>query len=245
MSFECHEAPGALHINEAEFIAEVIDARTGRPVGGATVQIHGLRDMTTLPDGLVIEISMDAATAQRRGASPPQQTKTGADGAFTFRGLLPGRHGIFARAGGYLVTSLDRHPPPVDEHYPSPAVVVQAGQQLSGLVVLAWKPATLAGEVVDDTGDPAIKVAVAALRETTLGGRRRLEMVARTATDDRGTYRFPELRPGRYVVAVPSTVITVLVMYFGSTFLLGSMIDSISSRRVSRLPTSERSGPKS
>ena len=29
VSFECREAPGALHINEAEFIAEVIDPRTG------------------------------------------------------------------------------------------------------------------------------------------------------------------------------------------------------------------------
>ncbi|HEX7780063.1 MAG TPA: carboxypeptidase-like regulatory domain-containing protein, partial [Vicinamibacterales bacterium] len=186
----------------------VVDARTGRPVAGASVEIHSLRDLRT-PYGPIIEISMDAATAQKRGVSPPQQTKTGPDGAFTFRGLLPGRHGISARAGGYLVTSLDRHPPPVGEHSPSPAVVVQAGQHLSALVLFAWKPATLAGEVVDDTGDPAIKVAVAALRETMLGGRRRLEMVAQTASDDRGTYRFSELRPGRYVVAVPSTVITV------------------------------------
>jgi hypothetical protein len=152
---------------------------------------------------------MDGTTAQKRGASPPQQTKTGPDGAFTFRELLPGRHGIFAGAGGYLVTSLDRHPPPVGEHYPRPAVVLHAGQHLSGVVVLACKPATLAGEVVDETGDPAADVAVAALRETMRGGRRRLEMVARTATDDRGTYRFSELQPGRYVVAVPSTVITV------------------------------------
>ena len=193
---------------DASVSGHVIDARTGRPVAGASVEIHSLRDMMT-PYGPVIEVSMDGATAQKRGASPPQQTKTGADGAFTFRGLLPGRHGIFARAAGYLVTSLDRHPPPVDEHYPSPAVVLQAGQQFSGLVVFAWKPATLAGEVVDDTGDPAADVAVAALRETMLGGRRRLDIVARTATDDRGTYRFSELRPGRYVVAVPSTVITV------------------------------------
>ena len=42
--------------------------------------------------------------------------------------------------------------------------------------------------------------------------------------------------------ALPSTVITVLVTYFGSTFLLGSMIDSMISRRVSRLPTSREIG---
>ena len=45
--------------------------------------------------------------------------------------------------------------------------------------------------------------------------------------------------------ALPSAVITVLVTYLASSFLLGSMIDSINSRRVSRLPTSVRSGPKS
>jgi phenylacetate-CoA ligase len=33
VSFECWEAPGSLHINEAEFIAEVIDVRTGEEVG--------------------------------------------------------------------------------------------------------------------------------------------------------------------------------------------------------------------
>ena len=32
VSFECLEAPGALHINEAEFIAEVLDSHTGREV---------------------------------------------------------------------------------------------------------------------------------------------------------------------------------------------------------------------
>ncbi len=32
VSFECWEAPGLLHINEAEFIAEVLDSQTGREV---------------------------------------------------------------------------------------------------------------------------------------------------------------------------------------------------------------------
>jgi phenylacetate-CoA ligase len=32
VSFECWESPGSLHINEAEFIAEVIDSRTGNEV---------------------------------------------------------------------------------------------------------------------------------------------------------------------------------------------------------------------
>jgi hypothetical protein len=188
----------------------VVDARTGRPVAGASVEIHSLRDMMTA-EGPVIEHAMDRATAQKRGASPPQQTKTGPDGAFTFRGLLPGRHGITAQAAGYIFASLDRRPPSGarESHYPHPALVLHVGQHLSGLVILAWKPAKLAGQVIDDTGDPAVDVAVAALYETILGGRRRLEIVARTTTDDRGTYRFSELRPGRYVLAVPSTVITV------------------------------------
>ena len=32
VSFECREAPGGLHVNEREFIAEVIDPKTGKPV---------------------------------------------------------------------------------------------------------------------------------------------------------------------------------------------------------------------
>ena len=33
ISFECREAPGSLHINEGEYIAEVIDLETGRRAG--------------------------------------------------------------------------------------------------------------------------------------------------------------------------------------------------------------------
>jgi phenylacetate-CoA ligase len=37
VSFECWERPGGLHVNEAEFIAEVIDAATGQPVADGTM----------------------------------------------------------------------------------------------------------------------------------------------------------------------------------------------------------------
>ena len=33
ISFECREAPGSLHINEGEYIAEVVDLETGRRAG--------------------------------------------------------------------------------------------------------------------------------------------------------------------------------------------------------------------
>jgi phenylacetate-CoA ligase len=45
VSFECWEAPGFLHVNEGEFIAEVLDAASGQPVADGA---HGELVMTNL-----------------------------------------------------------------------------------------------------------------------------------------------------------------------------------------------------
>jgi phenylacetate-CoA ligase len=45
VSFECWEAPGYLHVNEAEFIVEVLDPATGRPVADGE---HGELVVTNL-----------------------------------------------------------------------------------------------------------------------------------------------------------------------------------------------------
>ena len=45
VSFECWEAPGYLHVNEGEFIAEVLDPATGRPVADGE---HGELVVTNL-----------------------------------------------------------------------------------------------------------------------------------------------------------------------------------------------------
>ena len=36
VSFECHERPGGLHLNDAEFLTEIVDLETGRPVPDGT-----------------------------------------------------------------------------------------------------------------------------------------------------------------------------------------------------------------
>lgn len=58
VSFECWEAPGSLHVNEAEFIGEVLDPETGAPV----------------PDGDTGELVL---TSLGRTASPVIRYRTG------------------------------------------------------------------------------------------------------------------------------------------------------------------------
>jgi phenylacetate-CoA ligase len=36
VSFECHERPGGLHLNDAEYLCEIVDLETGRPVPDGT-----------------------------------------------------------------------------------------------------------------------------------------------------------------------------------------------------------------
>jgi len=82
----------------------VVNARTGAPVAGANVEIFSVREALTA-EGLAVNVAI--TDGARRGTSPSQRMKSAQDGTFTFRGLLPGKHHIEARAPGYLFASLD------------------------------------------------------------------------------------------------------------------------------------------
>ena len=64
-----------------------------------------------------------------------------------------------------------------------------------------WPYASIAGQVVDDAGEPLVNVSLSAYRRLVVAGHWTLGNVAGATTDDRGAYRIDSLLPGDYVIA--------------------------------------------
>jgi protocatechuate 3,4-dioxygenase beta subunit len=84
----------------------------------------------------------------------------------------------------------------------SEPLTIEAGATVSGVDLLLWKDAVVTGTVVDDRGEPLTGVQVFGIGVNDVEPRFNQSDVA--ITDDRGVYRLSGLRPGRYVIALPS-----------------------------------------
>jgi hypothetical protein len=79
------------------------------------------------------------------------------------------------------------------------------GEVIGNVNLRLWRYGVLGGRVLDDRGDPVVSVLVALLEENPTSGvpEVTLSRVPYQVTDDRGEYRFSELIPGKYYVALP------------------------------------------
>jgi hypothetical protein len=95
---------------------------------------------------------------------------------------------------------------------PSIPIPLADAERRADIVIGLYKYAVIAGHVFDDAGDPLVNVDVRIFQRTFVAGRPRVAAVGsgtfqqRAHTDDRGAYRFSNLTPGDYVLAVPTTV---------------------------------------
>jgi hypothetical protein len=165
----------------------VIDGATGAAVADAFVTLNS-QPVTLLP-----------ADFQNRQI-------TDAKGRFVFMNLPDGRFEITAGKFGYLDGGYGRDSGPTD---PLRTIVVSSGAWAGGLKVIIWRPSTISGTVRDETGEPVIGVFVRALAKVRIGGRQELAAGPITVTDDAGQYRLQGLLPGRYVIQVPSSQVSV------------------------------------
>ncbi len=83
-------------------------------------------------------------------------------------------------------------------------ITLANGQWMRDARIEVLRPATIAGTIRDQSGEPMIGVTVRAYADLYIGGARQLAASLSATTDDRGEYRLAGLAPGRYVVAVPS-----------------------------------------
>jgi len=136
-----------------------------------------------------------------------QNVATDDEGRFTFVGLAAGRYTLQATKGGYVRSAfgggrIDRRATPLS---------LADGQRMTGVALQLTRGAVIAGTITDETGVPAVGVAVAVMQyRMQPGGTRTLEpptdvgTVVSDQTDDRGSYRIFGLAAGDYaVVATP------------------------------------------
>ena len=115
------------------------------------------------------------------------------DGNFAFSGLPRGRYLVLARKPGFFnEQELGKWVvPDLSIDVPSDAPVV----------VRLTPEAILYGEVKNAEGEPLEDVAVRAERWQMIDGRRQLQVMKETRTDDEGSFRLAELVPGKYYLA--------------------------------------------
>lgn len=150
-----------------------------------------------------VEISLVGAD---QGGS--RMTFTDDAGAFAFPNLPAGRYSLTATRPGWVRAAYGakRH------DRPGTPINLAAGQVLSNLRLSIAKGAVITGQVLDQTGLPAVGVQVRVLEYRTVLGERRLARATSTggllgeATDDQGVYRLYGLPPGDYVVVASPTM---------------------------------------
>ena len=158
----------------------VLDAQSGLPLAGAVVYLG------VTGRGPIGRIS--------RQLTDPK-------GRFVFLDL-PAHDQFFINAsrfgymnGGYGTTPVRSAPT---------RIKLADGEWLKDAKILLWPPAAINGRVLDERGEPVVGVPVRVLAQILVGGRPQTAAGPGTITDDRGAYRIADLRPGRYIVQVPS-----------------------------------------
>jgi hypothetical protein len=155
----------------------VVDAATKEPLADAVVAL--------------------AAGGNRNAA---ERQMTDARGRFVFRDLPAGDgYVIQVTKAGYF----DGRHGPAGSRTPRPIALTE-GQWFADARVELVRPGAIAGQVVDEHGEPLVGAFVRTYLQILVAGRPQLAVSQTTKTDDRGMYRLSGLAAGRYIVSVPS-----------------------------------------
>jgi protocatechuate 3,4-dioxygenase beta subunit len=194
-------APSQRPGTSAAFVlGRVVDAGTGRPIAGAIVS------MTADPNAS----GGDAGSAMSGTPARPRRVLTDDQGRFLFRDLSKGTFLFTASAWGFLDGGFGQtRPEPTTQPF-----ALGENERVGNLTIRLWKEATLSGRVVDEAGDPVVDVSVLLSHRERAGGRIQITSPQYTAnygarTDDRGVYVFGNLKPGEYLVSVPTRTTAV------------------------------------
>jgi Carboxypeptidase regulatory-like domain len=173
----CAQNPNAEQSNshDAKFkiAGTIVNALNGAPIGKARVSIFD--------------------TSNRANSA---WMITSENGHFEFPELKAGKFSLQGAKRGFISAAYDQH-----EQY-STAIVTGAGLDTERLVLRLTPLAVLAGQILDEAGDPVRHAHVTLYQENHAGGLNRITPVSSASTDDQGSYEFPSLAPGNYFVSV-------------------------------------------
>ena len=162
--------PRPIGADEGVVQGQVVDARSGRPIPGATVELSG-------SSGVI-------------------STTSDAEGNFESGALEPGDYRIRAQAPGYVPAQYGQRQPQEQEA----VLNVRAGQPTSGINMRLHPAGTVSGRIFDDRGEGLAGVEVELVTERyTPDGPAPLP-VAFAQTEQAGAFRFANVLPGDYFV---------------------------------------------
>ena len=185
-------------------LGRVVDAQTKAPIRGVVVSLQIVQP--------------------RPGQAGPVDPRALTDdqGRFLIRGIPTGTYQVIANVGGpnnftpsgFLVTGLGFQaggylPGGYGQSRAGGSLLpleMTDGRRAGDLEIRLWKAGSITGRVTDDAGDPLVGQVVGAIQVSSDG---RLLNAPTVRTDDRGIYRIPALGPGRYVVFVPQTLVSM------------------------------------
>jgi protocatechuate 3,4-dioxygenase beta subunit len=181
-------------------LGRVVDASSGRPLGGAIVSLVGSGETGTL-----VTSSLGVPEEVVLASGNQNQVVSDSEGRFLFRSLGKGSYGLSARANGYAPGAYGQRRP----GGPNRRVSVEEDQRVTDAVIRLWKYASVSGRLVDESGEPAVGASVTVTRVAFVGGRRRYLSAGSWTTDDRGQYRIGTLLPATYLIQVRASTTTI------------------------------------
>jgi hypothetical protein len=190
----------------------VVQTGSNEPIAGADLELSRVEGTSAAPLNRGVAEAFTAILYNTNlglpagGATPPpllapevKYGKTGEDGKFIFKDLKEGKYRLVAvRNGGvyYPAEYGQRDLKQRGINFP-----VAAGETKRDVKIEMTPTGVIAGQVVDEDGQPMGHVVVMALTAQFKAGEQR-EYIERTVlTDERGNYRIYSLGPGRYYVA--------------------------------------------
>jgi Carboxypeptidase regulatory-like domain len=157
----------------------------GFPVAGVVLQ-HGSNQ--PLKHVQVSLISVEQRDRQRSRV-------TLENGQFAFSGIPAGKYSLVAQLHGFVQAYRD------NEDY-STAIVVGPSLDSEHIAFFLDAPAAISGTVLDQEGEPIRDAQVFLFHRGVVSGRHRTMMQAQANADSSGAFRFGQLRPGTYLLAV-------------------------------------------
>lgn len=170
-------SPNSSASAQFEIRGVIVDAVNGQPLSRATVSIAPV----TKRDDITV-------------------MTTGEDGRFRFRNLARNKYSLSAQRRGYATHAYDQH-----ETFSS-SIAVGPSIDSSNIVFRLAPECSISGIVVDEAGEPVAGGQVILFRTGVEGGMNRTRQVRQVQSDDRGSYHFGHLLPGKFLVAVSAQV---------------------------------------
>lgn len=174
------------------------------PSGNCAQKGAGIAHPPAAPEyriaGVVVDAETGAAIAGAEISIAEESTelavKADEEGRFVFEGMEPGKYVVASVATGYVQERYRQHGP-----Y-STAMAVGPGLDSEHMLFPLHRQAVITGTVTDERGEPVRRAQVMVFGEQRGGGKRVVQMMFQTQTDDLGAYRFARLAAGKYYVAV-------------------------------------------